>query len=131
MQEQNKKINSYSDLIVWQMAIELVVEVYNLTDKFSKSELFGLTSQMRRASVSIPSNIAEGRRRGSRKDFCHFLITAYGSGGELETQVVIAKKLKYARIEDYKKVDSILDEVMRMLNSMIQKLQANKLPATS
>jgi four helix bundle protein len=131
MQEQKEKINSYTDLVVWQKAIDLVVEVYNLTDKFPKSELFGLTSQMRRAAVSIPSNIAEGRRRGSRKDFCHFLITAYGSGGELETQVVIAKKLKYTRAEDYLKIDLLLSEVMRMLNVMIKKLQATNLQATS
>ncbi len=119
------KINSYTDLIVWQKAVDLVVEVYNLTEKFSKSELFGLTSQMRRAAVSIPSNIAEGRRRGTRKDFCHFLVIAFGSGGELETQIIIAKKLNFIKIGEYSKVDLLLDEVMRILNVMIHNLQVH------
>ncbi|MBU1987391.1 four helix bundle protein [Patescibacteria group bacterium] len=72
-------IYSYKDLIVWQKAMSLVVTIYELTKQFPKSELYGLTSQMRHCSVSIPSNIAEGKRRGSRKDYRQFLIIAYSS----------------------------------------------------
>lgn len=78
---------------------------------------------MRRAAVSIPSNIAEGSRRGSRKDFRNFLLMAYGSGAELETQTKIAKRLSYGETEDYKKVDALLGEVMRMLNKFTYELK--------
>jgi len=121
---QNKELNSYKNLIVWQKAIELVVEIYNLTDKLPKSELYGLTSQMRRSAISIPSNIAEGRRRGHQKEFIQFLTIAYGSGAELETQVEIAKKLSFSRDLDYIKASGLLDEVMRMLNKIINNLRS-------
>ena len=91
--DDKNKINTYRDLIVWQKSMDLVVEIYKLTKNFPKSEIYGLTSQMKRCAVSIPSNIAEGRRRGSRKDYRHFLIIAYGSGAELETQIEIVKRL--------------------------------------
>jgi|SRR3989338_2480067 len=115
-------INSYKDLIVWQRAIELVVEIYKLTDKFPKSEIYGLVSQMRRSAVSIPSNIAEGRRRGTKKDYRNFLVIAYGSGAELETQIIISKKLSFG-IMDYNKADSLLDETMKMLNKFLSALK--------
>ncbi|KKQ55689.1 MAG: S23 ribosomal protein family protein [Parcubacteria group bacterium GW2011_GWA2_38_13] len=118
-------IYSYRDLIVWQRAMELVVEVYGLTKLFPNSELYGMTSQMRRSAVSIPCNIAEGRRRGTRKDYKQFLIIAYGSGAELETQIEIAKRLNLTQNYDYKKIDSYILEVMKMLNSMINKLNEN------
>jgi len=119
-----KTIKSYKELIVWQRSIELVTIIYELTDKFPKEEIFGLTSQIRRAAVSIPSNIAEGRNRGTRADYTHFLRMSYGSGAELETQLIISKKLLKTRILNYNKVDSLLDEVMKMLNVIINKLQA-------
>lgn len=115
-------IKSYKDLIVWQKSIELVVAVYEFTDKFPKSEVYGLTSQMRRAAISISSNIVEGSRRGTRKDFRHFLLNAFGSGAELETQIVIAKLLSFSKNLNYENVDSFLNEVMRMLNKMILNL---------
>lgn len=118
----NKKISSYRDLVVWQKALELSVEVYNLTEDFPKEEIYGLTSQIRRASVSMPSNIAEGRYRGSKKDFSQFLRIAYASGAELETQLEIAKRLSKTKGLDYKKVDSLLLEVMKMLNAIIRNL---------
>ena len=118
-------IYSYRDLIVWQRAMELVVEVYGLTKLFPNSELYGMTSQMRRSAVSIPCNIAEGRRRGTRKDYKQFLIIAYGSGAELETQIEIAKRLNLTQNYDYKKIDSYILELMKMLNSMINKLNEN------
>lgn len=115
---ENEIIQTYKDLIVWQKSMDLVVAVYELTEQFPKSEMYGLTSQMRRCTVSIPSNIAEGRRRGSRKDYRHFLIIAYGSGAELETQIEIAKRLPFGTNLNYNKLDSLLIEVMKMLNKM-------------
>jgi four helix bundle protein len=117
------KINSYKDLIVWQKAVDLVVEIYRLTENFPKAETYGITSQMRRSAVSIPSNIAEGRRRGSRKDFRQFLIISYGSGAELETQIEIAKKLPLGSSIDFEKADTLLLEVMKMLKKMIINLK--------
>ena len=117
------RLHTYKDLVVWQKAMELVVLIYELTEKFPRSELYGLTSQMRRAAISIPSNIAEGRRRGSKKEFLHFLLNAYGSGAELETQLEIAKKLPEMRNLDYNKINSLLEEIMKMLNRMIKSLK--------
>lgn len=118
-------IESYKDLIVWQKAMDLVVAVYELTENYPKTEIYGLTSQIRRCAVSIPSNIAEGRRRSSKKDFCHFLVISFGSGSELETQIEITKRLSFGKELNFDKVDKLLDEVMRMLNKMVSNLQAN------
>ena len=115
-------INSYKDLIVWQRSIELVTSIYKLTERFPATEIYGLTSQMRRSSVSIPSNIAEGRRRGTRKDYLQFLRVAYGSGSELETQLLIAQKLSFGDNLAYNRVGGLLEEVMKMLNVMIKKI---------
>jgi len=120
----DKKIISYKDLIVWQKSMELVVEIYDLTDKFPKSEIYGLVSQMRRAAVSIPSNTAEGRRRGSRKEFRQFMLISYGSGAELETQIEIAKRLSFGSKLDYSKIDGKLNEIMRMLNKILASLKS-------
>jgi len=116
------KVESYKNLIVWQKAMDLVVIIYQLTKKFPKEEMYGVTSQMKRAAISIPSNIAEGSRRSSRKDFRNFLLNAYGSGAELETQIEISKRLKFNQSDDYMKADSTLSEVMRMLNTLINNL---------
>ena len=115
-------IKGYRDLIVWQRAIDLVVAVYKITDLFPKEEMYGLVSQMRRAAISISSNIAEGRGRGTRKDFRAFLRNAFGSGSELETQIELAKRLQFIPIEYDGKAESLLDEVMKMLNRLIAKL---------
>src|SRR6185437_7821701 len=98
-------LKSYKDLIVWQRSIELVKEIFLLTDSFPKSELYGLTSQMRRAAVSIPSNIAEGYGRNSRKEYNHALAIAYGSALELETQLLIAKELSFIQENSHNKTD--------------------------
>ena len=116
------EIESYRNLIVWQKSMQLVVEIYSITAKYPKAEVFGLVSQSRRCSASIPSNIAEGRTRGSRKDFRQFLIIAMSSGAELETQLEIAKQLKFIASTDTNIPDGLLTEVMKMLNSMIKKL---------
>ena len=88
-----EKINDYKDLIVWQKAVSLVQEVYLLTQKIPKEELYGITNQIRRSVVSIPSNIAEGRYRKTKKDFSQFLHIAYGSTAELETRLILLEKL--------------------------------------
>ena len=102
--------------------MDLVLFVYKLTENFPKEEMYGLTIQMRRCAVSIPSNIAEGSRRSSKKDFRNFLLNAYGSGAELETQIEISKRLHLGKSEDYLKIDIILLEIMRMLNTFTNNL---------
>ena len=114
---------TYKDLEVWKRSPELVTEIYRLTEKFPKSEIYGLSSQMRRAAVAIPSNIAEGQKRGHSKEFLRFLYISYGSGAELETQIEICKNLDKLRNLDYSKVDELLKEVMKMLNGLISTLK--------
>ena len=125
-------IKSHKDLIVWQKGVDLVLTVYQLTKGFPREEVYGLTSQVRRAAISIPSNIAEGRSRWTRKDFSQFLRIALGSGSELETQLLLAKRLSFITEIDYNKAVGQLEEVMEMLNAMITKLNlAAKLEARS
>src|SRR3989344_4464909 len=112
-------MKTYQDLVVWQKSIELVILIYQLTDEFPKEEIFGLTSQIRRAAVSIPSNIAEGKMRGGDIEFKRFLFIAFASGSELETQLIIVKKLPKTAKLDYNKVDSLLEEIMKILNKLI------------
>jgi four helix bundle protein len=109
---------SFRELIVWQKARDLSVEIYHLTEGFPKSELFGLTSQMRRAAISVSSNIAESYNRFHKKDKDHFLVIAFGSCSELESQIEIAKLLFSQLI--YKKSEDILIEVSKMLNKILQ-----------
>jgi len=118
-------LNSYKELIVWQKSMELVKEIYFLTKEFPKSEIFGLTSQMRRAAISIPSNIAEGFNRRHKKEFTQFISIAFGSGAELETQILLSESLKYGKEEDLKKCDALLCEVMKMLNKLIANLNSH------
>jgi four helix bundle protein len=119
---ENEKIGSYKDLVVWQKAMDLVIEIYRLSEQFPKTELYGLSAQMRRAAVSIPSNIAEGQRRGTRNDYRNFLRIAYGSGAELETQLEIAKRLSFVNDAMYEAANRLMDEVLRMLYVMIRRL---------
>lgn len=116
------QISSYKDLLVWQKGIVVCEKVYIITEKFPREEIYGLTSQMRRAAVSIPSNIAEGRNRGTRKDFIQFLRIALGSTSELETQIEIARKLPQTNKLSYEEIAILLEEVSKMLTSMIKKL---------
>lgn len=117
-------LESYKQLKVWQRSIELVKEVYKVTDKFPKSELYGLTSQMRRCSISIPSNIAEGYKRKNKGEYIQFLSIADASAAELETQIIIAKEI-YHDI-DFSKIESLIEEVQKMLITMIKKLNAKR-----
>lgn len=116
------QLKTYKQLVVWQKAIKLVEEVYKVTDNFPVEEKFGLVSQMRRSAISIPSNIAEGSRRGTTKGFKVFLFYSFSSGAELETQIEISKRLPLTNHLDYNNIDSLLDEVMKMLNTFIQKI---------
>lgn len=114
--------NSYRELVVWQRAIQLSLAVYKMTAVFPKEEVYGLTSQMRRSSVSIASNIAEGYGRGSRGEYKQFLAYARGSLMELETQLFIANELGYPTLDDFKKVEALSDEASRMLHALLRKL---------
>lgn len=114
-------ITSFKELIVWQKAIELVKEVYFVTEKFPKNELYGLVSQMRRAAVSIPSNIAEGYKRKNLGEYIQFLSIADASSAELETQEIISKDL-YRNI-NFLKMESLLTEVQKMLFALIKSLK--------
>ncbi|PIR37289.1 MAG: hypothetical protein COV34_03575 [Candidatus Zambryskibacteria bacterium CG10_big_fil_rev_8_21_14_0_10_42_12] len=117
-------MTSYKELRVWQEAKDLSISVYKQTQDFPKSELYGLISQLRRSAVSVPSNIAEGRHRGTRKDFIQFLRIANGSLAELETQLNIAHELNYIKDIDYKNFTNHISTVSKMLNGMIKKLEA-------
>ncbi len=114
-------IKSFKQLIVWQKAVELTIEVYKLTKEMPKSEIYGLMSQMRRAAVAIPSNIAEGKKRKTRNDYLHFLRIADGSAAELETQIIISKRI-YKNI-DYQTAEGLLEDVQKMLVTIIKKLE--------
>jgi len=117
------KIQSHKDLIVWQKSMELVKEVYIATSQFPKDEMYGLASQMQRAAVAIPSNIAEGYMRGHRKEYAQFLSISLGSAAELETQVLICTTIhKFVHI-NFTKIQLLLDEVLKMLFVMTNKIK--------
>ena len=118
-------INSYKDLIVWQKSKQLAVLIYSLTSEFPKDEQYSLVSQIRRSAISIIANIAEGRGRGTRKDFTNFLHIALGSCLELEAELSISKELKFGIIGKYEEIELLNVEVMKMLTVMIQKLKTN------
>jgi four helix bundle protein len=111
---------NYRDLLVWQKAIDLTVCIYKLTQSFPNSELYGLTSQMRRATVSVASNIAEGRGRLNPAEFRQFLGLAQGSLFELRTQLLVTRKLGFASGESFKEADLLSEEVSKMLRTFIQ-----------
>ena len=116
------RVHSYQKLRVWQRSVDLVAEIYALTSSFPAEERFGISIQLRRAAVSIPSNIAEGSRRGGSKEFKYFLRIALGSASEIETQLIIAKRLKFGILTEYPSVEGLLSEVFRMLNKLIEAL---------
>ncbi|WP_350342391.1 four helix bundle protein [Proteinivorax tanatarense] len=111
-----------SKLQVHQKSHKLVLKVYAITKEFPKEEQFGLTSQMRRAAVSVPSNISEGKARGSNKDYRRFLLMSRGSLAELTYQLLLAKDLKYIEADQYEDLLNLADEVGKMLNGLIGRL---------
>ncbi len=111
----------HKKLVAWQKSIDLCTEVYRVTDKFPKHELYGLSSQMRRAAVSIASNLAEGAARTSQKEFSQFVSVARGSVSELDTQLEIANRLAYVGVEDKCALDALISEIDRMLYGLWKK----------
>ena len=118
-------VQKYEDLIVWQKAIDLVVEVYSLAKLLPNDEMYALSNQMKRAAVSIPSNIAEGQERSSTNDFVRFLHIAKGSKGELETQLLICVRLNYLTQSQIVNAQNLLIEIGKMLNAIIHKLNTS------
>jgi four helix bundle protein len=121
-----KPIHSFRDLVVWQKWVDLVTEIYRLSKKFPKDELFGLTSQIRRAAVSIPSNIAEGRGKSSKGEFQQFLHHSRGSLAEVETQIIIAQNLGYLNPAETEAVMEIIAEVGRLLHGLLGAIKKTK-----
>ncbi len=117
-------VKSFKELIVWQKSMDLAQEIYNRTKPLPKEETYGLSAQMRRSSVSISSNIAEGKKRGTKKDFIQFLRIADASAAELETQLILLRRL-YPNI-DISLANGLLVEVQKMLITMIKKLKPLK-----
>ncbi len=117
------KHHSFRDLNVWQQSMTLVQDIYRLTKQFPREERFGLTAQIRRAAISIPSNIGEGKRRRSDAAFLHHLDIALGSQGEVEVQLEIAMLLGFLKPSDYHKVQPMVEDVGRMLNGLIDSIE--------
>jgi four helix bundle protein len=117
--------SSFRDLRVWREAIDLTAQVYKSTSEFPKSEVYGLTQQMRRAAVSVPSNIAEGKGHHSNKEFVHFLFHARGSLWELQTQITVAQKLEYLTKETGAGLLGAAEDVSRALNGLITSLSVD------
>jgi four helix bundle protein len=111
-------ISRFRELKAWQLAMDLAERVYILTDSFPKSEIYGLTSQIRRAAVSIPSNLAEGHGRTSTKEFLHFIAIAYGSTCELETQILLSHRLKYINMGDLETISALLTETNKTIRGL-------------
>ena|SRR5450755_2887756 len=122
MESASAKISSYKDLVLWKKSMALVTEVYAATARFPREESFGLTSQLRRSAVSVPSNIAEGQGRATKGEFIQFLAHARGSLFELETQVLIAGELGYLSSECQGRPGGKVQEVVRILNGLLTSL---------
>ena len=116
------KIKNYKDLKIWNRSIELVKNIYDITSLFPKDENYGLTSQIRRSAISIPSNIAEGFTRYYNKEFRQFLYIALGSSAELETQLVIANRLNYLEADIKSKISNDLEIICKMITNLIKKI---------
>jgi four helix bundle protein len=123
----HKAIRSYKDLIVYQKAYQLSLHIYRLTESYPKAELYGLVSQMRRSAVSIPANIAEGYRRGHRKEYVQFLRIAQGSCGELETFVSMSKDLGFINEKEFEILEKDEEEISRLLQALISSLTIKKI----
>jgi four helix bundle protein len=126
MMSDEQKIRTHKDLVVWQKAIDVVVDIYRMTKSFPKEEVYGLVSQMRRAAVSIPANIAEGAARQSRKEFIQFIHIAMGSLAELETHLIISLRLMYDKENHTQEIRLKLDEIRRMLAGLVQHCKSKR-----
>lgn len=119
------KTHSYKDLIVYQKAYKLALNIYKATESFPETEKYGLVSQLRRCAVSIPSNIAEGYRRG-RKEYMQFLKIAFGSCAEMETQASLSHDLSYLGKSEHEKISCLNEEVSKLLTVIIRKMESSK-----
>ncbi|WP_136805322.1 four helix bundle protein [Desulfosediminicola flagellatus] len=119
----DSSVRRHHNLLVWQEGINLVTTIYRLTSAFPPEEKYGLVSQMRRAAVSIPSNIAEGAARTTQKEFSHFLSIARGSLSELETQLIICRKLEY--VSDVDETFKLMNKIFALLGGLIKSLNGN------
>lgn len=116
-------MHRYKELMAWKLSMEIVKDIYQMTEKFPKHEQFGLTNQIRRSAVSIPSNIAEGAGKNTNGDFGRFLAIAMGSSNELETQLIIACELGYIERKEFKATENKLSRVRNMLFKLQQRLR--------
>jgi len=121
--EMSKRVKTFKDLTVWQKAFELCLEIYRVTRTFPPDERFGMTAEMRKTARSLPCNIAEGNRRKSTAEYVRFLGIATGSGGELETLILMSSALEYIRDADLKALIDLYTEVDKMLESLIRILK--------
>ncbi|MBW6516852.1 MAG: four helix bundle protein [Candidatus Cloacimonetes bacterium] len=119
-------MRTHKDLVLWQKSVIFVTNIYDVTTKFPKSEIYGITNQMRRAAVSIPSNIAEGSGRRSQKELIQFLHIALGSMAELETQLIISLNLSFITPDSYRNLSDELSELSKMTISLIRSLSKEK-----
>lgn len=117
-----EKINDYKDLLVWKKAMNIVVSVYDMTKQLPKDEVYGISNQMRRAAISIPSNIAEGYGRQTPKSYVQFLTIARGSAYELETQLLLCQKIHKLSSETIKGILITISEIKKMLTALINRL---------
>ncbi len=117
-------MKDFRKLKVWERAHHMILKIYKVTEKFPREELYGLISQIRRAGVSIPTNIAEGAIRSSDADFARFLYIALGSTSELEYLILLSQDLKYIKSELYNELNNEINEIKKMLIALIQKLKA-------
>jgi len=116
-------MRKYKDLIIWQRSVKLATDIYEITSDFPSEEKYGLVSQMRRCTVSIPSNIAEGAGRSSNKEYSRFLEIAYGSAYELETQLHISSNLKFIDMNNFKELINEIEEIQKMIYTLNKKLK--------
>jgi four helix bundle protein len=119
------KVQSYKDLIVWQQSVKLVENIYILTQKFPRGEIYGMVSQIRRAAVSIPANIAEGQARNAKGEYLQFLGVSSGSLAELGTLLLLSKQLKYIDEGTFSNIEKRCDEIGRLLTGLKHALRAN------
>lgn len=118
-------MRNFKQLVVWEKAHDVTLNIYRVTQSFPKAETYGLTSQLRRAASSVPANIAEGCGRNSDAEFAHFLQIAAGSASEVEYNLLLARDLQFIDSTEYETLDSKINEVKRMLNAFLKKLRAN------
>jgi four helix bundle protein len=128
---EERRLKSFEELVVWQKALDLAVVIYSLTKAFPKDELFGLTSQLRRAAVSVSSNIAEGQARGSTREFLQFLCIARGSNAEVRSQLALVRRIGLGDPQLINSAEALTIQISKMLAALITKLRQPKAPPSN